>query len=157
LIRALVLDIDGVLTDGLVRLDEDGRETKTLFFRDLDALGEARRSGLVVALMTGEATPIVDVLARRLEVERVTTGAKDKAAGLTSLLAELDLPAEAVCYVGDAPRDVPALELAGLSLAPADASPEASAAASMVLSAPGGRGAVAEAVALVLERNAQHV
>jgi 3-deoxy-D-manno-octulosonate 8-phosphate phosphatase (KDO 8-P phosphatase) len=153
-IRALVLDVDGVLTDGLVRLDEDGRETKTLFFRDLDALGDARRAGLLVALLTGEATPLVDVLARRLEVEHVRSGAKDKVAGLEDLRADLGVAAEELCYVGDADRDAPALALAGLGLAPADATSAARGAADAVLDARGGRGAVAEAVALVLARNA---
>jgi 3-deoxy-D-manno-octulosonate 8-phosphate phosphatase (KDO 8-P phosphatase) len=153
-IRALVLDVDGVLTDGLVRLDEDGRETKTLFFRDLDALGDARRAGLVVALLTGESTRLVDVLARRLEVEHVRSGAKDKAAGLEDLRADLGVAADELCYVGDADRDAPALVLAGLGLAPADATSAARTAADAVLDARGGRGAVAEAVALVLARNA---
>jgi len=149
-ISLLVLDVDGVLTDGTVLLDEDGREAKTLFFRDVDAVFAARRAGVRVALLSGEATPLVDVIAGRLEVEAVRAGRKDKDAAIEELAAELGIPLEAVCYVGDAARDAPALALVGLGLAPADAAHAAQDAADRVLDAPGGRGAVEEAVAVVL-------
>jgi 3-deoxy-D-manno-octulosonate 8-phosphate phosphatase (KDO 8-P phosphatase) len=149
LIRLLALDIDVVLTTGEVRLDEDGRETKTLFVRDLDAIFAARRDGLQVVLVTGEATPIVDVIARRLEVEHVYRDAKDKVAALDAVVRDLGVPLAEICYVGDGARDAPALTAAGLGLAPSDAGPEARAAADRVLESAGGRGAVAEAIAVV--------
>jgi 3-deoxy-D-manno-octulosonate 8-phosphate phosphatase (KDO 8-P phosphatase) len=148
-IRLLVLDIDGVLTNGEVILDETGRESKSLSFRDIDAVFAARRAGLQLALVTGEATPIVDVIARRLEIERVYAGRKDKDAALRDVAADCGVELSEVCFVGDSARDAPALELAGLGLAPADADADARAAADRVLEASGGRGAVAEAIALV--------
>jgi YrbI family 3-deoxy-D-manno-octulosonate 8-phosphate phosphatase len=150
LIRLLVLDIDGVLTNGEVRLDEEGRESKSLFFRDIDAVFAARRAGLQVALLSGEATRMVDVVAARLEVELVYSGRRDKPEAIAELAAEADVPLEEVCYVGDGARDAPALQLVGLGLAPADASGPAREAAERVLQAAGGRGAVEEAVALAL-------
>ncbi len=150
MIRVVALDIDGVVTNGEVILDEAGRESKALFFRDIDAVFAARRAGLEIVLVTGEETAIVGVIARKLGIERVWAGRKDKHVVLPELAAELGVELEEVCYVGDAPRDAPALELAGLGLAPADAAPEARAAADGVLVAPGGRGAVSEALALVL-------
>jgi 3-deoxy-D-manno-octulosonate 8-phosphate phosphatase (KDO 8-P phosphatase) len=149
-ISLLVLDVDGVLTNGAVLLDAEGRESKTLFARDVDAVFAARRAGVRVALLTGEATPLVDVIARRLEIDVVWVGRKDKDAAIAELASELEVPLEAVCYVGDAVRDAPALALVGLGLAPADAAQAARDAADRVLEAPGGRGAVEEAVALVL-------
>src|SRR5439155_3505563 len=71
MIRLVVLDIDGVLTTGEVLLDEEGRESKSLWFRDIDAIYEARRRGLRVALLSGEHTPMVDVVARKLEIADV--------------------------------------------------------------------------------------
>ena len=150
MIRVLALDIDGVLTNGEVRFDEDGRESKSLFFRDIDAIFTAKRRGLRIALVTGESTPLVDVIARRLEVTDVYRDAKDKAAAIRAVAHDLGVPLKDICFVGDAPRDAPALELAGLGLAPADAAEEALAAADRVLGCDGGRGAVGEAIAVVL-------
>jgi 3-deoxy-D-manno-octulosonate 8-phosphate phosphatase (KDO 8-P phosphatase) len=149
-IRVLALDIDGVLTNGEVRFDEDGRESKALFFRDIDAVFAAKREGLRIVLVTGESSPLVDVIARRLDVADVYRDAKDKSAAMRAVARDLGVPLEEICFVGDAPRDAPALELVGLGLAPADAAEEALAAADKVLAHTGGRGAVGEAVAVVL-------
>lgn len=150
-----MLDIDGVVTNGEVLLDEQGRESKALYFRDIDAVFAAQRAGLPVALLTGEDTPIVAVIARRLGVERVYRGRKEKADGLAAVAADFELDVSEICFVGDSSRDAPALELAGLGLAPADASDDARAAADRVLASPGGRGAVSEAVQLALATRTQ--
>jgi YrbI family 3-deoxy-D-manno-octulosonate 8-phosphate phosphatase len=149
-IRLLVLDVDGVLTNGEVLLDEEGRESKSLFFRDVDAVYAARRAGLLLGIVSGEATRMVDVVARRLEIDDVHSGRHDKADAVAEVAAAAGVPLEETCYVGDADRDAPALARVGLGLAPADASAAARAAADRVLRAGGGRGAVEEAVALVL-------
>ena len=70
-IRVLILDVDGVLTDGRVLLDETGRQSKSLAYRDIDALHQARREGLQVALVTGESSPMVKVIARAVGVDLV--------------------------------------------------------------------------------------
>jgi D-sedoheptulose 7-phosphate isomerase len=145
-IRCLVLDIDGVLTDGSERLGESAHIS--LYLRDLDALTSARQEGLLIAFLSGESD-IEDVVVRCGGGEALA-GSKDKRAGLTELAGRLDLPCDEICYVGDADRDGPALELAGLGLTPNDASPAAVQAADRVLRAFGGRGAVAEAVEIIL-------
>lgn len=152
-IRALVLDIDGVLTDGRVAIDQEDREAKSLAYRDADALAQARREGLQVALLTGETSPMAQVIIHRLHVETVVTGAKDKEAALVEVARRLELPLERLCYVGDADRDAPALAMAGLGLAPADASPKAKQGASRILAARGGYGAVAEAIEFIRRLN----
>lgn len=149
-IRVLALDVDGVLTNGEVTLDAGGRESKSLFFRDVDAVFTARRAGLEVVLVTGEDTPVVDAIARKLEVERVYRGHRDKAEAIRKAAADLGVGLSAVCYVGDAARDAEAFVLVGLALAPADAADAAKAAAQRILGAGGGRGAVEEAVALLV-------
>ena len=155
MIRLLLLDIDGVLTDGRVALDERGGESKTLAYRDIDAVFQARREGLRVALITGEASLLVEVIARRLEVDTVARGAKEKAGALRQLCATMGVPLAETCYIGDGDRDAAALSLVGLGLAPADASAEARRSAGRVLAARGGDGAVAEALALIRHLNAE--
>ena len=149
-IQLLLLDVDGVLTDGVVRYSARGDEEKSLFMRDIDAVFEAHRRGLVVGLVTGESTPWVDFIARRLAIDHVAKGVKDKLDAVRRLSNAVGISIDAVCYVGDADRDVPALEAVGLGLAPHDASGDARRAAKRVLASSGGRGAVAEAVEAAL-------
>lgn len=145
--QLLVLDIDGVLTDGTVSLVDDERR---LFLRDLDALTRVRRAGIEVAFLTGESEASAGRMVTRCGGGRARYDSKDKASALEGIAAGATLPLEAVCYVGDAERDAPALRRAGLGLAPADASQAAREAADRVLAAGGGRGAVEEAVGLLL-------
>ena len=151
-IALVLLDVDGVLTDGTVRCTAGGDEEKSLFMRDVDAVFDARRRGLRVGLVTGEETPLVDFIARRLVIEVIAQGAKDKLAAIRKVAEAEGIGLDAVCYVGDGDRDAPALAAVGLGLAPRDASIEAKRAAAVVLTSPGGRGAVAEAMRLVLQR-----
>ncbi len=148
-IEVLALDVDGVITDGRLVIAANGEETKGIALRDLDALTQARRAGLRLALVTGEQGPLLDAIARRLQVDCVISGAKDKRVGIIQLCDRLAVPASRVCFVGDADRDALAFGSVGLSLAPADASTRARAKAHRVLSARGGNGAVAEAVELI--------
>lgn len=147
-VRALVLDIDGVLTDGTDRMRGEG---KRLYLRDVDSLTRIRREGVIVAFLTGEeekfAKPVID----RCGGGPALFGAKDKGEGIQKLAGELRIPLDQLCFIGDADRDVAAMKLVGLSFAPADASPRARAAAGRVLFSCGGRGAVEEAVGLVFE------
>ena len=151
MIQVLALDIDGVLTDGKVTLDDTGRELKTMSYRDIDAVFMAKRRGVQVVLVTGEATPWVEMIARRLEISHVYQGAKDKSKALEKACADLGVGLEQVCYVGDSLRDADALAIVGLGLAPADAAQAAQASARRVLEHRSGDGAVAEAVESVLK------
>ena len=151
MISVLALDIDGVLTDGKVTLDESGSELKTVSYRDIDAVFLAQRRGVQLVLVTGETSPWVDMIARRLEIKYVYQGAKDKCRALQNICADLGIDLNEVCYVGDSMRDVGALAMVGLGLVPADASPAARAVAHRVLKERGGNGAVAEAVDIVLQ------
>jgi len=149
-VRLLVLDIDGVLTDGRVYIDEHGGETKCLFYRDLDALAELRRRGVKLALLTGEDAPIVAQLVRRLGIQHVKAGQKDKLAGIREVSAHFGIPLEEMAYMGDARRDIPALQVVGRAFCPADAHRDVLAGGFVVVSKPGGAGAVEEAVGLLL-------
>jgi 3-deoxy-D-manno-octulosonate 8-phosphate phosphatase (KDO 8-P phosphatase) len=148
-VQLLVLDVDGVLTDGAVLLLPDGQEARSVHFHDLDAVGGWRRRGLRLAVLSGEDTPGVRLVAGRFGIDDAVFGAKDKLRGLQDLAGRLGTPLEAMCYIGDADRDAPALEAAGIGLAPSDATAAAQAAADHVLATRGGRGVVVEAVALI--------
>jgi D-sedoheptulose 7-phosphate isomerase len=149
-IRVLALDIDGVLTDGTTAVNETADEQKRVSLQDLDAVTFAVRSGLKLALVTGEDTPTVDLIAKRFNIDQVQRGAKDKAAAICELSDKLGVSLSKFCYVGDGDRDAPALLKVGLALAPSNATDSARAAAHRVLSRRGGAGAVAEAVDLLL-------
>jgi len=149
-IELLALDIDGVVTDGKICISARGEETKGIAFRDLDALTQARKEGLKLALVTGEAGALQAAIAKRLNADLVLSGAKDKVLALRKVSQEMGVPLSAICFVGDADRDALAFPLVGLALCPADASSAARGAAHRVLEARGGEGAVAEAVELLL-------
>ncbi|MCC6216261.1 MAG: SIS domain-containing protein [Polyangiaceae bacterium] len=149
-LEVLALDVDGVLTDGRLTLRDGGGAGKRLSYRDLDACTRARTAGVRVALVTGEEGAAVERIAHLVKPELVLEGRKDKLAALHELGARLGVGLDRICYVGDSDRDAPALAAVALGLAPVDASVEARRAAHRTLSSPGGRGAVQEAVELVL-------
>lgn len=146
--RVLVLDIDGVLTDGTVGQGPGG--SRRLHLRDLDAITRARQAGLRVAFLTGEDEKEVGWIVDRCGGGPVVYNAKDKVLGLKELAGEMSIALTEICYVGDARRDVEALQLAGLGFAPSDADAQAISAAARVLGSPGGRGAVAEVVDILM-------
>jgi 3-deoxy-D-manno-octulosonate 8-phosphate phosphatase (KDO 8-P phosphatase) len=149
-IRLLVMDVDGVLTDGRMVLSDGGGELKMFHTHDGVGLALAHRAGLKTALVTGESSPIAKARGEKLGVGTVVLGAQRKGDVVEALLAEAGVPAEALAYVGDDLLDVPALERAGLAIAVADAVPDVRAIAHVVTKAAGGHGAVRECVELIL-------
>jgi len=147
-IKALVLDIDGVLTDGTVAVE--GPSGKRIFLRDLDALTLIRQKGIQVAFLTGESETQALPVVKRCGGGLAVYNAKDKETGIKEVTRQLSLDLSEICYVADARRDVPALQMVGLGLCPSDGDKLARYAADKVLNACGGRGAVAEAVDLIL-------
>jgi 3-deoxy-D-manno-octulosonate 8-phosphate phosphatase (KDO 8-P phosphatase) len=149
-IRLLVLDIDGVLTDGSVWFDANGNEYKSLYYRDLDTITALQKQGMVVVLVTGEDGPLTEQFWRRTGTARIYTGAKDKLSALNQVCSDYNLSLKEVCYVGDSDRDAPALKAVTLGLTPADASESARLAADHILGCEGGRGVIVEASQLIL-------
>ncbi len=143
-IRALVLDVDGVLTDGVLTLHPNGDVTKSFCAADGLGLRWLMEQGVTVALLSGRADPVVKRRAQELGIKHVVEGSTDKATAFTELMTKLDLTAEEVAYMGDDLVDLAPLRLCGLGAAPATARPEVCAAADWVSKAPGGRGAVRE-------------
>lgn len=149
-VRLLVMDVDGVLTDGRMGYLERGDELKLFSSRDGVAVALARRAGLRTAIVTGESSTIGQARAARLGIDSVVLGARRKADSVEGLMAEHGVPAAGVAYVGDDLLDLPALQRAGLAVAVADAAPEVRRAAHLVTRAPGGQGAIREVVEVIL-------
>ena len=150
-IRLLVMDVDGVLTDGRMTLSERGDELKAFNTHDGLAIALAKRAGIRTAMVTGESSPIAKARGAKLGVDSVVLGARRKGEVVEALRAEHHVPADAVAFIGDDLLDIPAMQIAGLAVAVADAPATVKAAAHHVTRAPGGRGAVRELVELVLK------
>lgn len=150
-IALLVLDVDGVLTDGSILIDDHGCETKRFHVRDGTGIAIWRRLGGEVAIITGRSGRAVGHRAVELGVRHVVQGVADKADAFGTLLDELDIAASASAAMGDDLPDLPMLRLAGYPIAVADAVPEVRALAEFVTVRPGGRGAVREAIEHLLK------
>ena len=151
-IKAMALDFDGVLTDGGVWWGPDDGEWKRLSFADIMGVALARKAGLLVTLISGEDSPLLDRFAAKLNLPDITKGCKDKATALRAFAERHQLQLREICFMGDDVNDLAAMEISGMAVAPADARPQALHKADVVTLARGGNGAVRELVDLVLSR-----
>ena len=143
-VRVLVLDVDGVLTDGRLYYGPRGEALKVFHARDGAGLKRLAAAGVPVAVISGRRSAMTRLRCRELGIRHVLQGVQDKAAALRTLCARLRLePADCAC-IGDDTPDIPLMRLAGLAYAVADAHPEARQAAHRVTTLPGGQGAVRE-------------
>lgn len=149
-VKAIVLDCDGVLTDGCLVYDKDGDALRSFFVRDGSAMKLALAEGLKVAILSGRNSPAVERRASELGLTACVLGRRRKLPAWHELLARLGVSEDETAYMGDDFLDLALLRRAGLSCVPSDASSEAREAAHFIAPAPGGRGAVRELVELVL-------
>jgi len=154
-IELLVLDVDGVLTDGGIWYSDGGEELKRFHVRDGLGLKMWQAAGGRAAVLSGRRSETVTRRAAELGLHPVSQACADKAAGFAALLAEVGLTADRVCGVGDDLPDLPFLSRCGLAVAVGDAVAEVQAAADHVTTAPGGRGAVRETVEWLLKVRGQ--
>jgi 3-deoxy-D-manno-octulosonate 8-phosphate phosphatase (KDO 8-P phosphatase) len=150
-IRLLVMDVDGVLTDGTIVCGPDGQEWKAFHVQDGFAIAAGQRAGLKMAFISGRTSGAVARRAAELGVAEVHQGTRDKVATYEGLMRRHNLPDAAAAFIGDDLVDLALLGRVGLAVAVADAAPEVRAAVHYVTAAPGGRGAVREVVRLILE------
>lgn len=149
-IRLLVLDVDGVLTDGRLYFGPSGEVMKTFHVRDGVGIKAVLAAGIDVAIISGRRSESVALRAAELGIRHVFQGVDRKAEVLRQLLDELSVDASQTACVGDDTPDLPILVLAGLPIAVADAHPDLVAVASYVTRAVGGAGAVREVCDLLL-------
>ena len=150
-IRLLILDVDGVLTDGRLYFGPKGETLKVFHVRDGHGLKMAQRAGIEVAFVSGRRSDAAYHRAKELGISRFHEGVRDKVAVMEEILAAMRIQPAEVAAVGDDLVDLPLMGRVGLSVAVADAAPEVVAAAHWVTSLPGGRGAVREVCDLLLK------
>ena len=149
-VKAVALDVDGVLSDGGVWWGPGGEEWKRFSFADIMAVSLARRAGLIVALISGEDSPLVDRYAEKMLIRHVVKGCRDKAAAVRHFSATAGVKLEEVCFMGDDVNDLSAMAIVGLSAAPANAAAAVLQEANFVTTAAGGNGAVRELIDALL-------
>ncbi len=150
-IRLLILDVDGVLTDGSLYFGPQGEALKVFHVRDGHGLKMLQKAGIEVAFLSGRRSDAAYHRAKELGINRFHEGLRDKVAVMEEIMASMGIEAAAVAAVGDDLVDLPHLRRSGLAVAVADAVPEVRAAAHWVTSLPGGRGAVREVCDLLLK------
>ena len=154
-IRALFLDVDGVLTDGQIYLDGSGREFKVFNTKDGHGMRKAAAADITLCWISGRSSLATARRARELGIPFCYQGVRDKGARLESVRRKLKLSSAEIAAIGDDEPDIPMLEAARVSACPSDAAPAARRAATIVLKSAGGHGAVREFIELILARNGQ--
>lgn len=149
-IKLLALDVDGVLTDGTIYISPAGEVFKGFNAKDGMGISCALRNNLQIAVITGRQSPIVERRCEELGIKLFMQGVKDKRLALQKMAQELGLTREEIAYMGDDLNDIPAFKASGLNFVPADGSIEVLAVADIITKAKGGRGAVREAITMIL-------
>lgn len=149
MVELVIFDIDGVLTDGSILVDSQGREQKRINIKDIDAIFELKRRGYRLAAVTGENTEIVSYFRNRFPWDYFYSGCKKKLETIRDLADKLGLSLEQTAYVGDGKYDLEILPHVGLAVCPADAIREARLQADVVLLRAGGEGCVWELLSIL--------
>lgn len=150
-IKLLILDCDGVLTDGRIIMMPDGDETKAFDVKDGHAIVMGQRAGLRMAIISGRQSSVVRARAKELGIAQLHEMAWVKKEPYEKILEEEGLSDEQVCYVGDDVVDIPLMLRAGLGVAVADAVDEVKQNSHIVTTRRGGRGAVREVIEFVMK------
>lgn len=150
-IRLLLLDVDGVMTDGGIIYDGNGLETKAFNVKDGHGIKMLQRHGIEVGIITGRTSKVVDLRAKELAIELVYQGALKKLDSYEDIKRRTGLADSQIAYMGDDVIDVPVMRRVTFAAAPSDALAEARNVADYVTSCGGGRGAVREICDLILK------
>lgn len=152
-IKLLILDVDGVLTDGSIILDDNGNEIKSFHVRDGHGLKMLQKAGIQIAIITGRHSKVVERRAHELGITEIYQRCHIKTVAYDDLLEKFGIEDKETAYVGDDIVDIPIFKRVGLSIAVADAVDEAKREALFVTNNRGGRGAVREVCELILKSN----
>ena len=147
----LLMDVDGVLTDGSLPFDSEGREFKVFSAHDGLGISIWNRLGLSTGIITARKSTVVDVRARDLRIDEVHQGAKDKRVVYEEIKARLEITDREIAYIGDDLADLSVMRHVGVAIAPANAVNEIKEIAHLVTEARGGCGAVREAIEVILK------
>lgn len=150
-IKLLILDVDGVMTDGRIILDNEGNEIKAFHVRDGHGIKMARMAGIKVAIITGRKSRVVERRALELGIKDVYQKAMNKADTYEKMIKKYDLKDEEVAFIGDDINDLTLLRKVGFSIAVADADAHVRNIVDYVTEISGGRGAVRETIDIILK------
>ncbi len=150
-IRIAAFDVDGIMTDGSLTFDSAGRELKTFHVRDGLGLKLLQNAGIILAIVTGRSSSIVDLRARELGIRHVIQGSADKLVSCQTLLEQLGLDWTQCAYMGDDLPDLPVLEKCGLALTVPEAPVLIRNQAHWISPVGGGKGAVRCAAEMMLD------
>lgn len=153
-VALVVFDFDGVMTDNRVWVDGEGHEFVAAYRSDSIGIQALMRAGIQTLVLSAETNPVVEARCQKIGMPFLQ-GIRDKATALKQVLAERNLDPQQVIYMGNDTNDLPCFPLVGCAVAPADAQPQVLRAADLILSRPGGHGAVRELCDLLLSRHAQ--
>lgn len=155
-VRAIATDVDGVLTDGTFWWGASGEELKRFSFADVTGVALARKGNLKLALISGESSEsgrlLVQRFADKLGISDVYKGCHDKAAAVTEFAERHGLQLSEICFIGDDVPDLPAMEIVGVPVAPANAQIAAKEKAVWIASRDGGCGVLREVVDRILQQ-----
>ncbi|MHB1585657.1 MAG: KdsC family phosphatase [Acidiferrobacteraceae bacterium] len=151
LIRLVLFDVDGVLTDGRLFLDDAGRESKAFHSRDGHGLKMLQTTGVEIGIITGRTSRVVELRAAELKIRHLFQGCPDKLPVYEQLVREHGLDPKVVAFVGDDVVDLPVMTRAGLAVAPQDAHHLVKQRAHWVTPSMGGRGAARDVCELIME------
>mgnify|MGYP006276790599 FL=1 len=150
-IKLFITDVDGILTDGSIYLGNDGEEFKAFNSQDGMGIKLAQREGIEVAIITGRESKIVERRANELAIEEIYQGIDDKLSILKQLIEKYGIDNDQIAYIGDDLNDLPVLKEVGLSLTAANGVEQVKEEVDHVTKRSGGRGAVREAINLILK------
>jgi 3-deoxy-D-manno-octulosonate 8-phosphate phosphatase (KDO 8-P phosphatase) len=154
-IKAIAMDVDGVLTDGTVWWGTNGEEFKRFSYADISGVPMAHKAGLKLALISGESNPasgtLVQRFADKLKITDVYKGCHDKAAAVREFAAKYQVALADVCFIGDDNPDLAAMEIVGAPVAPANAQTAARGRAKFIATREGGKGVAREVIELILQ------
>ena len=150
-IRAVAMDVYGVLTDGGLWWGPNGEEFKRFCFADIMGVSLARRAGLGLALISGENSPLVDRYAEKMHIHHVIKGCRDKGTALSEFAVASGLDLSEICFMGDDINDLSAMRLAGFSAAPANAARDVLSYVDFIAKSNGGNGAVRDLMEALLD------
>jgi 3-deoxy-D-manno-octulosonate 8-phosphate phosphatase (KDO 8-P phosphatase) len=150
-IKLLILDVDGVMTDGRIIMDDEGRETKSFNVRDGHGLKILQRYGIKVALLTGRQSKVVEYRAEDLDIKEVYQKVYNKKEVFEKILKKHKLSADDTAFIGDDIIDIPVLRRVGFSAAVADAADVVKKSVDYITKNRGGNGAVREICEMILQ------
>ena len=145
-IKAVVLNFDGVITDGTVLIGEKGEEFKRYSHFDIAGIFKAKKLGILFAILTSENSQITDMFAKKMDITNVYKFSKEKEKTIQDFASQNNLSIDQVCYIGDDKNDIPAMKICGWCACPSNASSDVKKVANYVSVRAGGNGAIRDII-----------